>query len=233
MRREPPPARRAGGAARLPAPPPPPHRSLPPRPDPAPPARAGAPHPSRRTGTPGPLPGSGSRLCRTSTGANAARCLRPPVTAAGWATSRDEPLRPRNNCRNFPSSPAAPLRPPAPAALRSPPLPSRRLTGSAAAAAASCAPRLRAATGTVRYGSVRSAPSGAVRYGTARCYRLLPAAPRRANPGPELSLRPVDSPGSQWEPPRPGAAPRPAAPVHAGRSAPRNTSPSRGTRVPV
>lgn len=106
-----------------------------------------------------------------------------------------------------------------------PPAPSPAVTGTAAAAASSAAPRCcRPALGSARLGWARHA--------TARCQRPQPAAPRRANPGAGPSLRPADSPGSQWQP---RGEPRPAPPRwHRDRRWPRGASPgcaSRGSAV--
>lgn len=190
-----PPAKGAGGASR---------RDLP--------AWASAPRPSRRTGTRGP------ERVSAPPAATAAPCRRPPVTAAGRAQSRPAPC---NNCCNFPRSPDAPSRPPVPAAPRSAPLRSPRLTGSAAAAAtASYAPLLRAAPGTARHGSARPGLSGAVRSSTVQCSTVRygtvqhdaagrnPPLPAALIPARARHSAPLTATAANGKPP-PGAAPRP------------------------
>ncbi|XP_027733941.1 predicted GPI-anchored protein 58 [Empidonax traillii] len=111
-------------------------------------------------------------------------CRRPPVTAAGGTQSRPGP---RNNCCNFPRSPTphSSLRsPPRPAPLRSP-----RLTGSAAVAAACCAPLLRDTAGLAQSGPTRPVGRGALRCGavqhsTARSGPVRYGATGRSTPLP-------------------------------------------------
>lgn len=206
-----------------------PPRSRPPCPGRAPPARAGAPRPSRRTCPPGPLRSSGGRVPAPPGIHRRRRSLVPPPAGHGCQEGAEPPRPPQQLLQ------LSPLRPPAPAAPRSapralpavpPPHPARRCSAlpPARLGAAGSAPSGAARCNAVRYGTVRcgAVRCSAVWYGAAPCHRPQPAAPRRANPGPSLSLRPADSPGSQWETPAGRRVPpQPVAPAHAERPGPR------------
>lgn len=161
---------------------------------------------------------------------------RPLQLRAGGGTARHPPVplqhgvaalwSPRPGGRRAASSPAATAATlPAPPPLCPPPRPAPLpepywQCHSCSRIFCAAVPRCR---GTARLCPSRrarhkAACRGAVRYGTLQCGWPQPAAPRRANPGPELSLRSADTPGSQWKTPA-GAAPHPVAPVRAQRGA--------------
>lgn len=187
-------------------------RSRSPRPARVPPVWAGAPRPSRRTGTPGPLRGSGGRVPAPP---DIQRCQCSPV-----------PLLTDHRCREGTEPPRLPQQ-----LLQLSPLPRsgprrallRSLTGSAAAACR--APLLRAAAGTAlrgtaRHGAVRPVGRGAVRCGTVRygATGLCPPVLAALIPVLPCHSAPLTAPIANRKP-LPGAAPRPVAAGHAERGA--------------